>query len=63
MKEIKSHMYKDGQQLFSINREGLEEFLKDDEFDGFAIISNLSKNRIEIHRIDKPIKIDRTDRD
>ena len=58
MREIKSHMYKDGQQLFSINREEIEEYLQDDEFDGFAIISNLVENRIEIRRRNKPIKID-----
>ena len=31
MREIKSHMYKDGQQLFSINREELERYLQDDD--------------------------------
>ncbi|MEB8093156.1 hypothetical protein [Mammaliicoccus lentus] len=63
MREIKSHMYKDGQQLFSINREEIEEYLQDDEFDGFAIISNLVENRIEIRRRNKPIKIDGTERE
>lgn len=63
MKEIKLKMVKDGQQLFSINREEIEEYLQDDEFDGFAIISNLVENRIEIRRRNKPIKIDGTERE
>ena len=63
MKETKSFMYQYGQQLFSINREEIEGYLQDDEFDGFAIISNLTENRIEIRRRNKPIKIDGTERD
>ena len=31
--------------------------------DGFAIISNLVENRIEIRRRNKPIKIDGTERE
>lgn len=63
MKEIKSFMYQDGQQLFSINREEIEDYLQDDEFDGFTIISNLTENRIEIRRRNKPIKNDGTECD
>ncbi len=57
MKEIKSFMYQDGQQLFSINREEIEGYLQDDEFDGFQIIVNRFKNRVEVHKRTKPINI------
>ncbi len=57
MKEIKSYMYQDGQQLFSINREEIEDYLQDDDFDGFQVIINRSKNRVEVHKIKKPIKV------
>ncbi|MDO0948200.1 hypothetical protein [Mammaliicoccus sciuri] len=57
MKEIKSFMYQDGQQLFSINREEIEGYLQDDEFDGFQVIINRIKNRVEVHKIKKPINV------
>lgn len=63
MKEIKSYMYQDGQQLFSINREEIEKYLQDDEFDGFQIIINRSKNRVEVHKRKKPINVIDTEDD
>ncbi|MCJ1774669.1 hypothetical protein [Mammaliicoccus sciuri] len=63
MKEIKSYMYQDGQQLFSINREEIENYLQDDDFDGFQIIINRSKNRVEVHKRKKPINVNDTERD
>lgn len=57
MKETKSFMYQDGQQLFSINREEIEDYLQDDEFDGFQVIVNRFKNRVEVHKRKKPIKV------
>ncbi|MCJ1765849.1 hypothetical protein [Mammaliicoccus sciuri] len=63
MKEIKSYMYQDGQQLFSINREEIEDYLQNDDFDGFQIIINRSKNRVEVHKRKKPINVIDTERD
>lgn len=57
MKEIKSYMYQDGQQLFSISREEIEDYLQDDEFDGLQIIINRFKNRVEVHKRKKPINL------
>ncbi|WP_239733853.1 hypothetical protein [Mammaliicoccus sp. M-M49] len=57
MKEVKSFMYQDGQQLFSINREEIEDYLQDNEFDGFQIIINRIKNRVEVHKRKKPINM------
>lgn len=57
MKEVKSFMFQDGQQLFSINREEIEDYLQDDEFDGFQIILNRFKNRVEVHKRKKPINV------
>lgn len=63
MKEVKSFMYQDGQQLFSINREEIEDYLQDDEFDGFQVIVNRFKNRVEVHKIKKPINVIDTEAD
>ncbi|MFT2142267.1 hypothetical protein [Mammaliicoccus sciuri] len=63
MKEVKSFMYQDGQQLFSINREEIEDYLKDDEFNGFQIIINRFKNRVEVHKRKKPINVNDTEAD
>lgn len=63
MKEIKSYMYQDGQKFFSINREEIEDYLQDDEFDGFQIIVNRFKNRVEMHKRKKPINVIDTERD
>lgn len=57
MKEVKLFMYQDGQQLFSINREEIEGYLQDDEFDGFSIIINRIKNRVEVHKRMKPLNV------
>lgn len=63
MKDIKSYMYQDGQQLFSINREEIEDYLQDDEFDGFQVIINRFKNRVEVHKIKKSINVIDTEAD
>ncbi|MEB5758306.1 hypothetical protein [Mammaliicoccus sciuri] len=43
--------------IFSINREEIEDYLQDDEFDGFQVIVNRFKNRVEVHKRKKPIKV------
>ncbi|WP_239745219.1 hypothetical protein [Mammaliicoccus sp. F-M27] len=63
MKEVKSFMYQDGQQLFSINREEIEDYLQDDDFDGFSIIINRIENRIEVHKQKKPLNVIDKERD
>lgn len=63
MKEIKSYMYQDGQQLFSINREEIEDYLQGDDFDGFSIIINRIENRVEVHKQKKPLNVIDKERD
>lgn len=51
MQNVKLNIFEDGQELFVITREEIENYLEEDDFNGFIGINKLAtENKIKIYK-------------